>query len=74
MIDNNDDNKNYTSFESAFEELKQIIQRLESSEDISLEELIKNYENGMEAFSFCVNKLEDTQKKVKIIDSNYDKL
>jgi len=70
--ENKEENKLFDNFESALEELKQIVQKLESTDDISLDELLKSYENGMTAYSFCLNKLEDTQKKIKIIDCNYE--
>jgi len=63
---------NYESFEIAFEELKQIVQNFENTEDIAIEDLLKNYEKGMSAYSYCMKKLEDTQKKIKIIDSNFE--
>lgn len=69
MKDNKD---NFESFEGAFDELKQIVQKFENTEDVSIEDLLKNYENGMIAYSFCMKKLEDTQKKIKIIDSNFE--
>lgn len=61
----------YDSFENALEHLKNIIQGFEDNEDISIDELLKNYEEGMKAYSFCTKKLEDTQKKIKIIDENF---
>lgn len=64
--------KNYESFEIAFEELKQIVQNFENTEDIAIEDLLKNYEQGMIAYSYCMKKLEDTQKKIKIIESNFE--
>jgi len=63
---------NYESFEIAFEELKQVVQNFENTEDIAIEDLLKNYEQGMIAYSYCMKKLEDTQKKIKIIDSNFE--
>jgi len=63
---------NYESFEIAFEELKQIVQNFENTEDIAIEDLLKNYEKGMSLYSYCMKKLEDTQKKIKIIDSNFE--
>ncbi|WP_209511159.1 exodeoxyribonuclease VII small subunit [Sedimentibacter acidaminivorans] len=65
-------NQNYDSFEAAFEELKQIVQNLEDIDDVSIDEMLKSYEMGMSAYSFCMEKLEDTQKKIKIIDSNFE--
>ncbi|HCX61513.1 MAG TPA: exodeoxyribonuclease VII small subunit [Clostridiales bacterium] len=58
----------YKNFEAAFEHLKSIIDKFESNENISLDELVKNYEEGMKAYTYCSNKLDDTQKKIKLID------
>lgn len=58
----------YENFEEAFEHLKSIIDRFEANENISLDELINNYEEGMKAYKYCSNKLDDTQKKIKMID------
>lgn len=62
----------YESFESALEHLKKIIQEFENSDSISIDELLKNYEEGMKAYSYCAKKLEDTQKKIKIIDEAFE--
>ncbi|MFA6983512.1 MAG: exodeoxyribonuclease VII small subunit [Sedimentibacter sp.] len=58
----------YESFESALEELKNIVQKFENKNDITIDELLNNYEKGMKAYSFCMKKLDDTQRKIKIID------
>ncbi|NYB73518.1 exodeoxyribonuclease VII small subunit [Sedimentibacter hydroxybenzoicus DSM 7310] len=58
----------YENFETAFEHLKSIIDKFEAKENISLDELVKNYEEGMKAYTYCSNKLDDTQKKIKLID------
>lgn len=62
----------YESFESALEHLKKIIAEFEESDNISIDDLLNNYEEGMKAYSFCSKKLEDTQKKIKIIDESYE--
>ncbi|MDF2948701.1 MAG: Exonuclease small subunit [Sedimentibacter sp.] len=62
----------YENFENAFEHLKKIVQEFEDSDNISIDDLLKNYEEGMKAYSFCYKKLEDTQKKIKIIDDNFE--
>jgi len=62
----------YDSFESALEDLKKIVQNFENGDEISIDDLLKNYEQGMKAYSFCSRKLEDTQKKIKIIDDNFE--
>jgi len=62
----------YDSFESALEDLKKIVQNFENNDEISIDDILKNYEQGMKAYSFCSRKLEDTQKKIKIIDDNFE--
>lgn len=62
----------YNNFETALEELKKIVQDFEDSDNLSIDDLLKNYEEGMKAYSYCIKKLEDTQKKIKIIDSNFE--
>lgn len=62
----------YESFENAFMNLKKIIHEFEENDNLSIDELLKNYEEGMEAYSFCAKKLEDTQKKIKIIDESFE--
>lgn len=51
-------------FEDALKRLEEIVQILESGEK-SLEESIKIYEEGMELITFCNNKLNEAEKKVK---------
>ena len=60
----------YENFEVAFEHLKSIIEKFETNDNISLNELVKNYEEGMKAYSYCSRKLDDTQKIIKLIDEN----
>lgn len=62
----------YQSFEIALEQLKKVVQKFENSDNISIDDLLKNYEEGMGAYKFCMKKLEDTQKKIKIIDANFE--
>ncbi len=62
----------YQSFEAALEHLKKVVDEFENTDNISIEDLLKNYEEGMAAYSFCMKKLEDTQKKIKIIESSYE--
>lgn len=62
----------YKDFESAFDDLKKIVQEFENSDNLSMDDLIKNYEQGMNAYTYCMKKLEDTQKKIQIIDSNFE--
>lgn len=61
----------YKSFEEALDDLKQIVDKFEKDKDISLDELINNYEQGLKAYNYCAKKLEDTEKKIKVIDEDY---
>ena len=58
----------YESFESALQELKNIVTQFENNKDITIDDLLINYEKGMKAYSFCTKRLDDTRKKIKIID------
>ena len=62
----------FESFESALKHLKKTIKRFEENENMSIDELLNNYEEGMRAYYFCAKKLEEAQKKIKIIDENFD--
>ncbi|HHZ01894.1 MAG TPA: exodeoxyribonuclease VII small subunit [Tissierellia bacterium] len=62
----------YENFESALEDLKNIVQIFEENKDITMDELIANYEKGMKAYHFCAKKLDETQKKIKIIDESFE--
>lgn len=42
----------FDSFESALEELKRIVEKFESDKDISIDDLLINYERGMKAYLF----------------------
>lgn len=54
------------SYESAYKKLEGIIKDLES-ENISLEESIQKYEEGLKLFKYCSNILNDYEGKVKIL-------
>jgi len=62
----------YDSFEKALEDLKNIVQNFENNDDMAIDDLLKNYEQGMKAYSYCAKKLEDTQKKIKIIEESFE--
>ena len=59
------------TFESALKKLENIVNRMESGE-ISLDESIKALEEGNELVKFCLNKLDDAEKKVKKLDDSTD--
>ncbi|MDA8162954.1 MAG: exodeoxyribonuclease VII small subunit [Desulfobacteraceae bacterium] len=51
-------------FETAMIKLEEIVDKLES-EEFSIEEAIKNYEEGVRLARFCVKYLDETEKKVE---------
>ena len=53
-------------FEDAMKELEDIVKRLESG-DLSLEESIKLFEEGVALSKHCFSKLEEAEKKVAIL-------
>lgn len=59
---------NYDNFEDAFQKLKKVVEKYEENNNMTLDELVDNYENGIEAYKFCVSKLEKAEQKIKIID------
>ena len=54
------------SFEDALEKLEKITQELEEG-DLSLEESLKHFDEGVKLAEFCNSKLSDAQKKVEIL-------
>jgi exodeoxyribonuclease VII small subunit len=53
-------------FEDAMERLEQIVEGLEGG-DLSLEESLKIFEEGMNLVNFCSKKLEEAEQKVTIL-------
>lgn len=58
-------------FEDAFQKLEAIVKRLEDG-NLSLEESLKAFEEGVRLSRFCSKKLDEAEKKVEILlkDSN----
>lgn len=54
------------SFEKAIERLDKIVTELESGE-LSLDEALKRYEEGIRLVQLCSKKLEAAQKKVEVL-------
>lgn len=68
---NKEDN---TSFEYSFTKLQQIMEALESSSDeTSLDELIKYYQEGLQLIKTCRDKLNDAELKIEKINSENSK-
>lgn len=53
-------------FEEALEALEQVVERLESGE-LSLEESLAAFEQGVRLVQFCNQKLNEAEKKVELL-------
>lgn len=58
-------------FEQALKRLEKIVEELEKG-DLSLEESLKRYEEGIRLSRFCTNKLEEAERKVELLTKNKD--
>jgi exodeoxyribonuclease VII small subunit len=54
------------NFEDAMKELEDIVKRLESG-DLSLEESLKIFEEGIALSRYCFKKLEEAEKRISIL-------
>ena len=61
--------KQEKSFESSFTRLEKILEKLES-EDVTLEETIKLYEEGLALTKFCYEKLNNAELRIKEINKS----
>lgn len=53
-------------FEKAFQQLEQIVQRLEG-EELPLDESLNLFEEGIKLSRFCHQRLEEVEKKIETI-------
>ena len=53
-------------FETSLKKLEEIVKRLEGGE-LSLDESLKAFEDGVKHASFCARKLNEAEKKVEIL-------
>jgi len=65
--------KNNKDFESALSRLEEITDKLESGE-VTLEESIEFYTEGMEIAAFCAKMLTEAEKKITILKEMNGKL
>lgn len=65
--------KTEANFETAINQLEQIIQQIETNE-IDLESALNQYKHGMELVKFCQEKLRDIEQKIKILDQETQQL
>jgi exodeoxyribonuclease VII small subunit len=63
MARNDVSNKN---FESAMEEIEQVVEQIESGE-LSLEESLAAYEKGVGLVKFCYQKLNEVEKRIEFL-------
>ena len=56
-------------FEQALKRLEKIVEELEKG-DLSLDESLKRYEEGIKLSRFCTKKLEETERKVELLTKN----
>ncbi len=59
------------SFEEAFHRLEEIAQKLEEG-DLSLEESLKLYEEGIKYSRICISILNDAKKKIEVLELSED--
>ena len=59
------------TFEQAIEKLEAIVTELEQG-DLTLEQTIKKFEEGMELSKFCTEKLNQAEQKLKILVKTED--
>ncbi|MBT9507155.1 exodeoxyribonuclease VII small subunit [Rhodoferax sp.] len=55
------------SYETALEELEQLVARLESG-DMPLDQLLTGYQRGAELLKFCRDRLEAVESQIKVLD------
>lgn len=53
-------------FEDALKGLEDIVERLEKG-DLSLDETLSEYEQGIKLYKQCITLLEDAEKKIQIL-------
>lgn len=62
-------------FESAVKRLEEIVNKLEGG-DLSLDDSIKLFEEGVRLYQVCIKRLDEAEKKVEILlkDKNGNKM
>ena len=58
-------------FETALKKLEEVVRKLESGE-LSLDDSLKAYEEGVKLASFCSRKLNDAEKRVDVLTKMKD--
>lgn len=63
--------KKVEKFEDALKRLEEIVETLEN-EDVSLDECVKLFEEGVELSKFCRKKLNQVEDRIKKLSKNLD--
>jgi len=58
-----------TKFEDALKKLEKIVEELEGG-DLSLDEALKKYQDGIELSRICAQRLESAKKKIDMLVKN----
>jgi len=58
-------------FEKALKELERLVKQLEEDE-LSLEEALKTFENGINLSRYCAKCLDDAEKRIQQLSRNED--
>jgi len=56
-------------FEDALKKLEKIVEELEAG-DLSLDEALKKYQDGIELSRLCAQRLEGAKKKIEVLSRN----
>jgi exodeoxyribonuclease VII small subunit len=59
------------NFEQAIARLEKLVAEMESSE-LSLEDVLKRYEEGSRLVRFCGRKLEEAERKIELLSRKND--
>ncbi len=58
-------------FETALKKLEEVVKKLEGG-DLSLEDSLKAFEEGVRQAAFCTKKLNEAEKKVELLVKHKD--
>jgi exodeoxyribonuclease VII small subunit len=61
----------FQKFEDALEELEKVVERLESGE-LSLDDSLAAFEDGVRLVKFCNQKLTEVEKKIELLVKDKD--
>ena len=64
-----DNNDTPQTFESAMIELEELVSKIETG-NLSLEDSLKEFENGIKLSRICQSALKDAEKRVKILSND----